>query len=131
VDPCLDLLERRGLLDDDAVAAAFVRDRLHHRPRGRARLSSELRAKGITPERAQHVVDRVLSEEEVTDASLAREVANGWLSRQGPKVRRALSAAPRDPERERARRRLYAYLARRGFGGDALRGAMASVLGHT
>lgn len=131
VDSCLDLLERRGLLDDDAVAAAFVRDRLRHRPRGRARLSSELRAKGIAPATADRVVNEVLSDQEVTDETLAREVANGWLSRQGPKVRRALSADPRDPERQRARRRLYGYLARRGFRGDALRGAMDSILRRT
>ncbi len=127
VDTCLDLLQRRGLVDDAAVAAAFVRDRLRHRPRGRARLCSELRAKGVARDTAERVVDRVLDDEEVTDATLARRVADAWLARQGPKVVQALGADPRNPEREKARRRLYGYLARRGFGGDALRDAMDSV----
>ncbi len=130
VDTCLDVLETRGLLDDDAVAAAFVRDRLRYRPRGRLRLAAELRTLGIAPESAERVVRRVLEDENVGDAELARRVAAGWLSRQGPAVRGALGREPGDPGHRRARTRLYAYLARRGFRGEALRDAMDAVLRH-
>lgn len=124
VDPCLDRLAERGLLDDEAVAAAFVRDRLRHRPRGTARLAQELRAKGVAEEVARGAVDAVLREENLTDAELARRVVDGWLRRQGAAVRAALAAPARAPERERALRRLRGYLARRGIRGPALASAL-------
>lgn len=123
VDVCLDRLEERGLLDDEAVAQAFVRDRLRLRPRGRARLVSELRAKGVKRPLAQKVVDEVLEEEEVDDGALALEVVDRWMARQSRDLVRAL--AGEGPDREKARRRLYGFLARRGFRGDALRRAMS------
>ncbi len=122
---CLDDLEGKGLLDDGAVAAAFVRDRLRHRPRGRARLVSELRAKGVEADLAGDTIDQVFEDEDVSDSGLAREAAESWMSRQGAKMVRALRAAERSPERDRARRRLYGYLARRGFRGEALGEAIA------
>lgn len=124
IDPCLDRLEAKGFLDDEAVAAAFVRDRLNHRPRGPSRLSTELRAKGIQADVARTVVDKVMEEQEVSELDLALGVAEGWLSRQAPPVRASLGAEGTDPGREKARRRLYGFLARRGFQGDALRAAM-------
>lgn len=124
VDPCLDRLEERGLLDDEALAAAFVRDRIRHRPRGKGRLAQELRVKGVEGALATAVVDRVMEDEALGEAELARRVLEGWLKRQGPHVRKALSGATHTPEREKARRRLHQYLARRGFGGPALSEAL-------
>lgn len=124
VEPCLDRLEARGLVDDEAVAAAFVRDRLRHRPRGKARLAQELRAKGVTPVAAERVVETVLDDEEVTEADLASRVVEGWIRRQGEATLTALASPGRSPEREKARRRLRGYLARRGFRGSALSRAM-------
>jgi len=124
VDPCLDRLEERGLLDDEAVAAAFVRDRIRHRPRGKGRLAQELRAKGVEGALAGAVVDRVMEDEALGEAELAGRVVEGWLKRQGSRVRKALSGSTRTPEREKARRRLHQYLARRGFGGPALSEAL-------
>jgi len=124
VDPCLDRLEARGLLDDAAVASAFVRDRLRHRPRGKGRLTGELRAKGVADAVARDVVDQVLEDEELTEETLALRVVEGWVRRQGPGVIEALRSGARTPEAEKARRRLHAYLARRGFGGPALSRAM-------
>jgi regulatory protein len=123
VDTCLARLEEKGLLNDAAVAAALVRDRLRHRPRGAARLVSELRAKGIDRGVASDTITRVFADEEVTDVALAREAASDWLARQGAPVRAALGGGS-SPERDKARRRLYGYLARRGFQGDALTAAM-------
>jgi regulatory protein len=123
IDACLGRLEERGLLNDAAVAAALVRDRLRHRPRGEARLVSELRSKGIEQAVATETVARVFGDEEVDDAALARDAASAWLTRQGERVHEALRD-PRSPNRDKARRRLYGYLARRGFRGDALGAAM-------
>ena len=124
IDPCLDRLEEKGFLDDEAVAAAFVRDRLRHRPRGKARLSSELRAKGVAADAANRVIDQVFLDEDIEDPTLARRVTEEWLRRQSPDVSEALASETRTPEREKARRRLYGYLTRRGFRGDALREGM-------
>jgi regulatory protein len=124
VDPCLARLEERGLLDDAAVAASFVRDRIRHRPRGRRRLAQELRAKGIPDTLAAAVVDRVIEDEALDEAKLARRVVEGWVTRQGPRARQALASANDSPEREKARRRLYQYLARRGFAGPVLSAAL-------
>lgn len=123
IDGCLDRLERRGLLDDTAVAAAFVRDRLRHRPRGRARLASELRAKGLDLDTAFETIDRVFEDEGASDTHLARDAAEGWVRRQGAAIVGALAGGT-GPERDRARRRLHGYLARRGFRGEALTAAM-------
>jgi regulatory protein len=123
IDACLGRLEEKGLLDDAAVAAAFVRDRLRHRPRGEARMVSELRSKGIDQAVATETITRVFADEEVDDATLAREAVSAWLARQGAALHEALGNA-RSPDRDKARRRLYGYLARRGFRGDALTEAM-------
>ncbi len=124
VDLCLDRLAERGLLDDQAVASAFVRDRIRRRPRGKGRLTQELRAKGVADAMARAVVDEVLDDENLTEDALAMQVLEGWLKRQGPATLRALSAPGPTPEREKARRRLHGYLARRGFGGPALTAAL-------
>jgi len=123
IDSCLDRLEQNGLLDDAAVAAAFVRDRLLLRPRGKARLASELRQKGLDPDTALKTIDRVFDEAGASDVDLAREAAEGWLRRQGPGAAAALAGA-HSPEREQAKRRLHGYLARRGFRGEAIGRAM-------
>jgi regulatory protein len=122
---CLDRLAESGLIDDAAVSAAFVRDRLRHRPRGRSRLRSELRAKGVTSDVADDVVDGVFEEEGVTDIQLATEVAEGWVSRQSTALVAALALDSWTDERRRAQRRLRGYLARRGFSGEALRSGVA------
>lgn len=121
IDLCLDRLQETGLIDDAHVAAAFVRDRLRHRPRGRAALNSELRAKGVESDLAGETIDQVFEDQGTSDAELVLEVASGWVDRQGLNVLSALILDTRDPERERARNRLTGYLQRRGFRGGTLR----------
>lgn len=128
IDACMDRLEQRGLLDDAAVAAAFVRDRLRHRPRGTARLVTELRAKGVDGDTALETVERVFEDEGANDLALALETAEGWVRRQGTALVTAL-AAEQGAERDKARRRLHGYLARRGFRGEALGAAMEHATG--
>ena len=91
IDLCLDQLEAKGLLNDEATAAAFIRDRLRHRPRGKARLSSELRSKGLDADIAYRVINDVFEDEGTDDLSLARQVAEGWLRRQNRNVVKALA----------------------------------------
>ncbi len=119
VDPCLDELEAQGLLDDDAFARAVVRDRVRLSPRGPGRLLQELRKHGVDDDVADAALAEVFAEEEVSVHELAREAALGWLRRQSASVAAALALDERTDERERARRRLHGYLARRGFNGSA------------
>lgn len=120
IDVCLDHLEERGFLDDGAVAAAFVRDRLLHRPRGKVALSAELRAKGVSGDLATETIDQVFQTQETSDIQLAQSVAEQWVARQGVPVLAALASGDHSTERDKARRRLVAYLQRRGFRGEAL-----------
>jgi regulatory protein len=108
-------LEDVGLVDDDAFARAFVRDRVRLKPKGRRVLQQELRAKGVSGETARAAIDGVLEAEETDDLALARQAAARWRPRPGE-----------DPRRARAR--LHGFLARRGFGGDALRAVLAERL---
>lgn len=108
-----DLVEK-GLVDDTAFAEIFVRDRVRLRPRGKRRLVQELRAKGVDRDTAAEAVGEVMEREDVSEVDLAREAVRKWARRAGE-----------DPQR--ARRRLYGFLARRGFGGDAVRQVMEEV----
>ncbi len=124
---CLDELEAAGWVDDAAFARALARDRLRLRPRGPGRMIQELRAKGVAEDVAREAVEAVFAEEDVAIQALADEVARGWFRRQGAGIRAALLADTASPDRDRARRRLHAFLARRGFTGAVARAALESL----
>lgn len=128
IDLCLDQLEAKGFLNDEAAAAAFIRDRLRHRPRGKARLSSELRSKGLDADTVNRVINDVFENEGTDDLLLARRVAEGWLRRQNQDTVKTLADTAHSQSREKVRRRLYGHLTRRGFRGDALRTAIEETI---
>ena len=96
-------------------------------PGARSRLDPGAARRGVQPEVAAQVVDEVLDDEEVTESSLAQRVVEGWLSRQSAATLRALVSRDDAAASEKAYRRLRGYLARRGFGGQALAGAVAAA----
>lgn len=114
-EECVAELVARGLIDDASFAHSFVRDRVRLRPRGAQLLMRELRTKGVDGETARHTVSEVLDAEQVSEVDLARQAAARWAERPGE-------------ARLRARRRLFNFLARRGFGGDAIREVVAEKL---
>jgi regulatory protein len=124
VEWCLRHLEEQGLIDDHNFASAFVRSRIRLRPRGRFRLSQELREKGVTAEVAEQAIDQAFNNEETSEQDLARAAARGWLARQGSTLTESLAGTDGSAERERARRRLHAFLSRRGFGSDVIRAGL-------
>ena len=97
-------LEEKGFLDDGAFARAWIASR--GRKFGGRRLTQELRQKGISPD----LVDEGLRElkercpEEETVRGIAEE-----------KLRKL-----KDLDPQTARRRVYAYLIRRGFSPDTV-----------
>ena len=121
VEWCLRLLEEQKLIDDHAFASAYVRSRIRLRPRGRFRLTQELRQKGVSAEVAEQAIDETFDNKETSEQDLARAAARGWLSRQGSTLIESLAGTDPPEERERARRRLHAFLSRRGFGSDVIR----------
>lgn len=127
IEDCLDALESAGWLDDTAFARSLVRDRLRLRPRGPGRMTQELRQKGVAEEAAREAVAQVFEEEEVSVPALALEVAEGWFRRQNAAAREALLADDFSPERDKARRRFFAFLARRGFSGSLARDALDAL----
>lgn len=72
VDEALDRLAERRYLDDGEAARQFVRGRLSRGGYGRARLRSELGARGVEEEVAREVLDELLPED---DTEAAREEA--------------------------------------------------------
>jgi len=126
IESTMSWLSERGYMDDRAFAESFVRDRIRLRPRGRHGLVSELRRRGVDEAVAAAATDSVLAAEGVDEGVLAATAARSWARRNGPLLRKA-ATGPED--RQRARRRLYGHLARRGFDGVSVRDAIAAVLG--
>src|SRR5688500_8940674 len=114
VERCVAELVERGLVDDSAFAETFVRDRVRLRPSGARRLVQELRVKGVDADMAEEAIEEVLRSEDVSELELARVAVSKWARRSGE-------------DRARARRRLYGFLARRGFGGDTVRQIMEEI----
>lgn len=106
-DACVERLGELGMVDDSSFAEMFVRDRVRLRPKGKRILAQELRVRGVEGETAQAAIEEVMERENATETDLARQAAARWRPRTGE-----------DPQS--ARRRLYAFLARRGFGADAI-----------
>jgi regulatory protein len=101
-------------LDDADFARRWVENRTAHRPRGKRLLQQELRHKGIDSETVREVID---------DADLDETGAAEALAR------RRLPAYAGD-DLIAVRRRLGAYLARRGYGYDVVRVALDRALGE-
>jgi regulatory protein len=111
--PVLDRLQEVGLINDEAYARAFVASRQRTRPRGHRALSSELWAKGITPD----VIERVLVE--TTTAEDPLEAARRAI---GPKLRQ-LAGKPKDE----VRRKVEQFLLRRGFSYETARDVLRDL----
>jgi regulatory protein len=100
----IESLSAVGLVDDEAFARAWADERARLRPVGPRRLARELVGKRVSAELAARVTDEVFSGQ--TELELARKAL-------APKIRAGLRRAGED-DRSR-RRRLYAFLVRRGF----------------
>ena len=125
IEQVLAWLDDRGYINDHAFAQAFVKDRLRLRPKGRRALRQELRKKGVADSTADAAIDSVMGAEDVSESELASQAARSWVRKNGSAVRAAAS----DREaRLKLRRRLYGHLARRGFGGEAVRIAIRAAL---
>ena len=70
---------------------------------------------------AVEAVEETLDEERVSAEDLSAMAAEAWVRKQGPDTRKELLADRFTPEGVKVRRRLFGFLARRGFVGDTAR----------
>ncbi|MDB4880845.1 MAG: hypothetical protein JWL60_2291 [Gemmatimonadetes bacterium] len=115
VDRAVARLQEQGLLDDARFAESFTRSKVLGAKQSRRRVQQDLSRKGVAREVSDAAIDTVFEEEGVDQRSVVEEVARKklrGLAKLEPAVRR---------------RRLYAFLARRGYDGDDIRAAMEVV----
>lgn len=105
IDEAVDRLRVWGLIDDADFAAEWVRGRRRRRGRSRGALERELRDKGVAE---AHIAEAVADIDVSDDRAQAAELVRARLAR-----RPAGGVAGRADEGEK--RRLVAFLARRGY----------------
>ncbi|MGQ9815042.1 MAG: RecX family transcriptional regulator [Candidatus Roseilinea sp.] len=110
IDQIVASLRAAALLDDASFSRSWVDSRMRNGPRSRRVLARELRQKGIDPETINASLEAVSDSEAAYQAARQR-----W-----PRV------AEVQPESHR-RRKLSAYLARRGFDYDTVEEAINRV----
>ena len=115
VDWAIARLLEQGLLDDAAFARALTRSRVVGGKRSRRRVEQELARKGVARSVAGEAIDDVFEDEAVDQRAIVEEAARKKLR----------SLAGLEPAVQR--RRLYAFLARRGYDLDDIRAAIAAA----
>lgn len=115
VDWAIARLQEQGLVDDAAFARAFTRSRVVGGKQSRRRVEQELARKGVSRSVAGEAIVDVFEEEAVDQRAIVEEAARKKLR----------SMAGLEPAVQR--RRLYAFLARRGYDLDDIRAAIESA----
>ena len=116
VDQAIARLEWTGIIDDRRFAETFARAKVA-RGRGASRVLRDLLTQGVDRRLAEQVVAAAVEQEGVDPAQAARAAAE----------RRVKQLADLPPATKR--RRLMAYLARRGFGGAETRDLVRELCG--
>ena len=115
VEWAIDRLREQGLIDDEAFARSFARTRVVDGKQSRRRVQQDLARKGVSRSISDEAIDTVFEEEAVDQRSIVEEAARKKLR----------SLAGLDPAVQR--RRLYGFLARRGYEIDDIRGALDAI----
>jgi regulatory protein len=115
-EAAVEKLAEAGLVDDGAYARHVARSRVLGRGDSRRRLQQELARKGVARDVADEAVAEVFDDEAVDEEALVEAAARRKL--------RSLSTLDA-PTR---RRRLWAFLARRGHDGMLIRAVLGRVL---
>jgi regulatory protein len=107
-----------GALNDAEYARSLTRSRVRSRGTSARRVKQELWRHGVPADVAAGAVEEVFVEEAIDETSVVEKLAR----------RRAEALHGLDPTVQR--RRLYAYLARRGYDADDVRRAVDAALGR-
>lgn len=108
-------LAEQGLIDDAAFARAFARAKVVGGKHSRRRVQQDLARKGVSRALADEAIDTVVEEEAVDPGAIVEEAARKKLR----------SLAGLEPAVQR--RRLYGFLARRGYEVDDILRALAAI----
>ena len=104
-----------GLLDDERYALAYARSKLVGQGSSARRISQDLARKGVNAELSKQAIAQVVDEEKVDTTAVIERVARKKIASMG------------DLEPVVLRRRLFAFLARRGYELDEIRGVVGRV----
>ena len=104
-----------GLLDDRKYAEQFARSKIVTTGASKRRVQQDLYRKGIRGELATNAIASVMEDEEIDPAAVIERVARKKLAQLG------------DLEPMVIRRRLFAFLARRGYELDEIKGVVARL----
>ena len=115
VDRAVERLLEQGLLDDAAFAQSFTRAKVLGAQQSKRRVQQDLARRGVARTVSDAAIATVFEEEGVDQREVVEQAARKklrTLTKLEPVVRR---------------RRLYAFLARRGYDGEDIRRAMEAV----
>ena len=110
IDDCLKRLAEQKYVDDERFSRSLAEERLRRQGKGKQWIKQELLQKGVDKSTVQEAVGAIDADEE--KASAAAVARKRWKTLSGQEDRVA------------AKRKLYAYLARRGFSAAAVREAV-------
>jgi regulatory protein len=108
-------LHEQGLLDDAAFARSFARSKVVDGKQSRRRVQQDLARKGVSRTTSDEAIDTVFEEEAVDQRAIVEEAARKKLR----------SLAGLEPAVQR--RRLYGFLARRGYELDDIRSVLSAI----
>lgn len=109
-------LREVGAVDDSVYARAFARSRALSKGMSRRRLAQELARRGVERRMADTAIAEVLEEESVDERALLEHAARKKLA----------VLAGQDPDT--VKRRLYGYLARRGYDANDIAAVLRTLL---
>ena len=109
-------LVANGLLDDAKYAEQYARSKMAITGTSRRRLQQDLFRKGIKPEIANEAIDSVIEQENIDTAAVVERVAKRKLAQMA------------DLEPFVLRRRLFSFLARRGYDLDEIKSVVSRLL---
>ena len=112
-------LVAEGFLDDESYARSFVRSKSASAGLARFRLKQELGRQGVERAVADEAIAEVFEEEGVDEVAMATALA----------TKRARSMRGADPQAQR--RRLYSFLARRGYSPSVISAALSEATGSS
>jgi regulatory protein len=115
VDSAIERLVAAGFVDDAQFARQLARSKLLGAGASKRRLQQELFKRGVERGTADEAIAEVIEDEAVDEDAVVREVAA-----------KKLRSLQREDEPSR-RRKLYAFLARRGYDGAVIRRAMDAL----
>lgn len=116
VSDAVQRLTEIGAIDDSQFARAFARSRALGKGMSKRRLAQELSRRGVDSKMANAAIADVLEEESVDERALLEAAARKKL------------AVLRGQEPDAVRKRLYGYLARRGYDSADIAAVLRSIM---